>query len=74
MAGNLGGSEWLRIRTEAQQQWDELTDEDLGYIDGNWDKFAEKLRERYNFTKVKAKEEVSKFLDRFEIDNPLDLG
>ncbi len=74
MADNLTESEWLRIQPEAQQKWDELTDEDFAYIDGNWDKFTEKLRERYNFTKVKAKEEISKFLGRFEIDMPLDLG
>ncbi|NBD36460.1 MAG: general stress protein CsbD [Chloroflexi bacterium] len=74
MVDNLTESEWLKIQADAQQKWDELTDEDLVYIGGDWDKFAEKLREHYHFTKVKAKEEISKFLERFEIDKPLDLG
>ncbi len=74
MGNSLTGSEWLRIRTKARQQWDELSDEDIGYIDGNWDKFAEKLRERYSFTKVQAEEEIAKFIEGFEIDRPLDLG
>ena len=71
---DLAQSEWLRIQTEARQKWDELTDEDLAYIEGNWDKFTEKLRERYHFSKEKAQEEITKFLRKFEIDMPLDLG
>ncbi|MFP4395175.1 MAG: hypothetical protein ACLFTI_07920 [Anaerolineales bacterium] len=74
MGNSLTGSEWLGIRSEARQKWDELTDEDLAYIEGNWDKLAEKLRERYHFTKVQAEEEISQFIEGFEIDKPLSLG
>lgn len=38
---------WTQFQGELKQRWDKFTDEDLEQIEGNYDTFLRKARERY---------------------------
>jgi uncharacterized protein YjbJ (UPF0337 family) len=38
---------WTQFQDELKGRWDRFTDEDLEQIEGNYDKFLRKARERY---------------------------
>ena len=53
---------WEQLHGEIQEQWSELTGDDLDLIKGRREQLEGKLRERYGWSKRKARKEVDKFL------------
>jgi uncharacterized protein YjbJ (UPF0337 family) len=56
---------WQKIQGEVKEQWSKLTDSDLKKIKGRRDKLEGALREKYGYTKQKAREEVDNYLNEF---------
>jgi uncharacterized protein YjbJ (UPF0337 family) len=57
-------SQWKQLKGEVKTKWAKLTDDDLLAIEGQRDKLAGKLQERYGLAKDKAESEVKDFEDR----------
>jgi uncharacterized protein YjbJ (UPF0337 family) len=53
---------WQQLKGEARIQWGRLTDDDLDQIQGNAEKLAGKLQERYGYAKEQAQREIDEFL------------
>jgi uncharacterized protein YjbJ (UPF0337 family) len=68
--GNKGGpamnwneieGNWRQLKGEAKRQWGELTDDELDQIDGNRERLAGIIQEKYG----KSKEEVDRELEEW---------
>lgn len=55
---------WAQAKGSLKEKWGELTDDDLTQIDGEREKLAGKLQEKYGWTK----EEVEKRLEDYTRD------
>lgn len=55
---------WNQLRGRIQQEWGELTDDELDQIEGSSTRLAGKIQEKYGRTKQEAEQEVSDWLDR----------
>jgi uncharacterized protein YjbJ (UPF0337 family) len=55
---------WNQLKGEAKIQWGKLTDDDLDQIEGNAQKLAGKLQERYGYARERAEEEANRFFNR----------
>ena len=53
---------WQQLKGEARIQWGRLTDDDLDQIQGNLEKLAGKLQERYGYAREDAQREVDDFV------------
>jgi uncharacterized protein YjbJ (UPF0337 family) len=53
---------WAQIKGEAKVQWGKLTDDDLDQAEGNAQKLAGRIQERYGYEKDRAQREVDEFL------------
>jgi uncharacterized protein YjbJ (UPF0337 family) len=53
---------WQQIKGEAKIQWGRLTDDDLDQVEGNAQKLAGRIQERYGYEKERAQREVDAFL------------
>lgn len=49
---------WKQLTGATKAKWGELTDDDLDQIDGNKDRLAGKLQEKYGWTKDQAEREI----------------
>ena len=52
---------WHQLKGEAQIQWGRLTSDDLDQIQGNIEKLAGKLQERYGYAREDAQREADDF-------------
>ncbi len=59
---------WKQLKGKVQEQWGELTDDELDQIKGQRTQLEGKLQERYGYTKQEAKEEIDAFLEDIEDD------
>jgi len=57
---------WKQIQGQAKQWWGKLTDDDLGQIGGQFDKFMGVLQEKYGYTREVAEQEFNKRMAQFE--------
>lgn len=55
---------WNQLRGRIQQEWGDLTNDDLDQIEGSSTRLAGKLQEKYGKTKMEAESEVNDWLDR----------
>ena len=53
---------WQQLKGEARIQWGRLTNDDLDQIQGNIEKLAGKLQERYGYQREDADREVEDFV------------
>ena len=53
---------WQQLKGEARIQWGRLTDDDLDQIQGNIQKLAGKLQERYGYERAEADREAEDFV------------
>lgn len=58
----LKGS-WKQLKGRVQEEWGELTDDEVDQIEGNRTRLEGKLQEKYGHTKMEAKEAVDDWLD-----------
>jgi uncharacterized protein YjbJ (UPF0337 family) len=56
---------WKQIRGDVKRMWGDLTDDDLDRIEGDRDKLAGLIQERYGRSKMEAEREVDEFLKRY---------
>ena len=63
MSTDLLKARWTQLRGEIKKRWGELTDDEVVQINGERDKLAGLIQERYALTKEKALEQVDKFLE-----------
>ncbi len=55
---------WKQIKGEAKVAWGKLTDDDLDQAEGNAEKLAGLVQEKYGKTREEAEKEVNRFLNR----------
>ena len=53
---------WKQLRGSIQEQWGNLTDDDLAQDKGNYDQLIGKLQERYGYTRERAEREVTDWM------------
>jgi uncharacterized protein YjbJ (UPF0337 family) len=66
MNDDIFKGKWKQLRGQVQQQWGELTNDDLDRIQGAQTEFEGLLQERYGYTKERAQQEVNDFLKATE--------
>lgn len=62
---------WRQWMGAAKAHWGKLTDDELTQAEGNADKLAGLLQERYGYAKERAQEEVSRFMRQNEIQEEI---
>jgi uncharacterized protein YjbJ (UPF0337 family) len=56
--------QWKEIRGKVQKAWGDLTNDDLDQVNGSRLELEGQLQRRYGYSKERAKQEVSSFIDR----------
>ena len=54
---------WQQVKGSVKQNWGNLTDDDLTYIDGARDKLIGRIQERYGIQRDEADRLVKKWMD-----------
>ncbi|WP_405406406.1 CsbD family protein [Paracoccus sp. Ld10] len=52
---------WKQLKGATKVKWGELTEDELDQIDGNKDRLAGKLQEKYGWTKDQADREIDDY-------------
>ncbi len=52
---------WKQIRGETKRMWGKITDDELDQMNGNADKLAGILQERYGYSRERSEQEVTRF-------------
>ena len=55
---------WHQLKGGAKKQWGKLTDDDLDKIDGQQEKLAGKIQERYGIARDEADRQVNDWMAR----------
>ena len=55
---------WDQLKGSVKEQWGDLTDDDLTQIQGDRDRMAGKLQERYGWAKTEVDERMNDFFRR----------
>jgi len=55
---------WKQLKGKVQQQWGELTDDDVDLVAGRREELAGKIQERYGIARDQAEEQVSEWESR----------
>ena len=55
---------WKQLSGRAKATWGALTDDDLLRIEGDTERLAGKLQERYGMTRAEAQRQIDDFLGR----------
>jgi uncharacterized protein YjbJ (UPF0337 family) len=55
---------WKQLKGEAQVMWGKLTNDDLDQVNGNINKLAGRLQERYGYERERAEAEIDRFLSQ----------
>ena len=58
--------QWKQMQGEVKRRWSKLTDDELGQIEGNFDKFVGRIQERYGYQKEQAEREINEFLSGYK--------
>lgn len=53
------------VNSDIKAKWDKFTHEDLADINGKFEVFADKLKEKYNHTQEEANQKVKDFMSKF---------
>jgi uncharacterized protein YjbJ (UPF0337 family) len=59
---------WKQFSGDVRKKWGELTDDDLAQINGDREKLAGKLQERYGIAKDEANQQIDEWADRLKVD------
>jgi uncharacterized protein YjbJ (UPF0337 family) len=55
---------WKQFKGQAQQQWGNLTNDDLDVVEGKRQELAGKIQERYGVAKDEAEKQIDDWLKR----------
>ncbi len=55
---------WKQLKGSLKQKWAKVTDSDMNYVGGSFDKVIGKLQERYGVKKEKALQEFDEALQK----------
>lgn len=55
---------WEQLKGSVKKEWGELTDDELTQINGDRDRMAGKLQEKYGWAKTEVDEKMNDFLRR----------
>lgn len=58
MNADIFKGRWYETKGIVKQMWSRITDDDLMWISGSWDRLVGKLEERYGYTKEQAENEA----------------
>ncbi len=64
MNWNIVEGNWKQFKGKAQQQWGELTDDELDRVEGRREELAGRIQERYGKSRDEAEKEVDGWLDQ----------
>lgn len=64
MSNTILKGKWDQLSGKVQEKWSEMTDDDIQYISGKYDKLADKLKEYYGYTEEQAEKEINHFLKK----------
>jgi len=56
--------QWKQIKGNIKEQWGKLTDDDLTQLEGNSEKLAGRLQERYGLAREEAERQAKDFQTR----------
>ena len=62
---------WHQWKGAAKSQWGKLTDDDLTQAEGDVEKLAGRVQERYGYAKEQARDEVNRFLANRDRDKTI---
>ena len=57
-------ADWQRAKAKIKAKWVKLSDSDLAWIDGDWDRLIHKLRELYGLEQEHAEREATDFVKK----------
>jgi uncharacterized protein YjbJ (UPF0337 family) len=57
---NVFEGKWKQMRGQAKIWWSKLSDDDLGKVDGKFDKLIGLLQMKYGYTQQQAEDEYKK--------------
>jgi uncharacterized protein YjbJ (UPF0337 family) len=57
--------QWKQVTGEIKRRWSMLTDDDLGQVEGSFEKLAGRIQERYGYGKEQAERELDDFLNKY---------
>ncbi|WP_019554698.1 CsbD family protein [Propionispira raffinosivorans] len=60
---------WMEIKGSIKEQWGKLTDDDLVEVEGIKEKLEGLLQVKYGYSKDKAQQECSKFINNYKKNN-----
>ena len=63
MTEDILKGKWKQLRGKVQEEWGELTDDEVDQIQGRRDQLVGKIQEKYGYTKEEAEDEVDDFLE-----------
>jgi hypothetical protein len=55
-------TQWKEIRKQVRPRWQAITDAEVNRIDGHVDVLLDLLEEKYDYSRLLAEDEVSRFL------------
>jgi uncharacterized protein YjbJ (UPF0337 family) len=62
MGDDILAGKFKQLRGRLKERWGDLTDDELMQSEGNADRLAGLLQEKYGYSKERAKQELSEFL------------
>ena len=57
---------WKQLKGRVQEEWGDLTDDDLDMINGSRTRLEGKIQERYGRTRAEARAEIDDWLEDLE--------
>ena len=58
MNSDIMKGNWKQFKGSIRQQWGKLTDDDMAYAEGSYDRFIGRIQERYGVTRDEAEKQV----------------
>jgi len=55
---------WKEVKGKLKQQWSELTDDEIGQMQGTYDELEGTLQRKYGYKKEEAEREIENFVDK----------
>jgi len=57
MNTDIASGKWKQLKGAVKQKWGDLTDDEIDQVDGNADRFAGLMQERYGLARDQAEKE-----------------